>query len=244
MAKTPFKQQKLDKLKPATNVSPVKNWQKDLMAVLGLYMLVLFLFSQYVFQNKVFTTGGDISASISTTKAAQEITEKEGTMPLWFPYMFSGMPNFASGMYSDPGNIPVYKFQSYFNPMTYVNLIVNAAFLNRDNSWEIAIFFFAGVFMFLLARQLGFSPLIALVAAIAYMFCNFFVASVAAGHGGKVKTIAYIPLVIWSVLRYFKDRNLLNWSVMGFVMGTFFLDPGHTQIIYYTFLMLGIYFVI
>ena len=234
---------KPDKLKTASAVSSMKNWQKDLLSIVCLYALVLFLFSNYVFQNKVFTTGGDISASISTTRAAQELTEKEGTMPLWFPYMFSGMPNFASGMYSDPGNIPVYKYQSYFNPMTYINLFVNVMFLNRDNSWEIAIFFFAGLFMFLLARQLGFSPLIALAAAIAYMFCNFFVASVAAGHGGKVKTIAYIPLVVWSVLRYFKDRNLLNWSVMGFVMGTFFLDPGHTQIIYYTFLMLGIYFV-
>lgn len=242
MAKPNLKQ-KTEKLKPAAPAPSLKNWQKDLLAVICLYVLVLFLFSNYVFQNKVFTTGGDISASISTTTAAQEITAKEGTMPLWFPYMFSGMPNFASGMYSDPGNIPVYKYQTYFNPMTYINLVVNVAFLNRDNSWEIAVFFFAGVFMFLLARQLGFSPLIALVAAIAYMFCNFFVASVAAGHGGKVKTIAYIPLVVWSVLGYFKDRSLLNWSVMGFVMGTFFLDPGHTQIIYYTFLMLGLYFI-
>ncbi|MBL7996653.1 YfhO family protein [bacterium] len=224
--------------------TPVLNsWQKDALAVLFLYALVLFLFSDYVLQNKVFTTGGDISASISNSRAAQSLIEKEGSMPLWFPYTFSGMPNFASGMYSDPAHIPIYKYQAYVNPMTYVNWAVNIAFFNRDNSWEVAIFFFAGVFMFLLARQLGFSPLIALVAAIAYMFCNFFVASVAAGHGGKVKTIAYIPLVMWSVFRFFKDRNILNWSIMGFIMGTFFLDPGHTQIIYYAFLMLGIYFV-
>ena len=117
MAKPNFKP-KPDKLKTASAVSSMKNWQKDLLSIVCLYALVLFLFSNYVFQNKVFTTGGDISASISTTRAAQELTEKEGTMPLWFPYMFSGMPNFASGMYSDPGNIPVYKYQSYFNPMT------------------------------------------------------------------------------------------------------------------------------
>ena len=242
MAK-PNVKQKLDKIKPLSSSAALKTWQKDVLSLLFLYALVLFLFSDFVLQNKVFTAGGDISASISNTKAAQSIIEKEGTMPLWFPFTFSGMPNFASGMYSDPAHIPIYKYQTYLNPMTYLNRTVNIAFLNRENSWEIAIFFFAGAFMFLLARQLGFSPLIALVAAIAYMFCNFFVASVAAGHGGKVKTIAYIPLVIWSVFRYFKDRNLLNWSVMGFVMGTFFLDPGHTQIIYYAFLMLGIYFI-
>lgn len=234
---------KAEKLKPSSPVSSLKTWQKDALSVLFLYVLVLFLFSDFVLQNKVFTTGGDISAGISNARAGKSLIEKEGTMPLWFPYMFSGMPNFASGMWSDPSQIPIHKYQRYFNPMTYVNLAVNAAFLNRENSWEIAIFFFAGLFMFLLARHLGFSPLIALVAAIAYMFCNFFVASVAAGHGGKVKTISYIPLVVWSVFRYFKDRNILNWSVMGFIMGIFFLDPGHTQIIYYAFLMLGIYYI-
>jgi hypothetical protein len=231
-----------DKAKPQPT-NNLTNWQKDLMSVGFLYVLVLFLFSDFVFQNKVFTTGGDISAGTSITKAAKDLTEKEGSLPLWFPYMFSGMPTLASGMYSDPSHTPMVKYHQWLNPMTYINLAVNVLFFNRDNSWEVAIFFFAGVFMFLLARQLGFSHLIALCAAIAYMFCNFFVGSVAAGHGGKVKTIAYIPLVVWSVMRFFKERNLLTWSAMGFVMGIFFLDPGHTQILYYGFLMLGIYFV-
>ncbi len=232
-----------DKLRQPAAAAALKNWQKDLLSVLFLYVLVLFLFSDFVFRNKVFTAGGDISAVTSITKAAKDLTGKEGAVPLWFPYMFGGMPTVASGMYSDPGNTPVVKYHAYFNPMTLVNGTVNLVFFNRDNAWEVAIFFFAGVFMFLLARNLGFNHLIALSAAIAYMFCNFFVASVAAGHGGKVKTIAYIPLVVLAVMRFFKQRSLFNWSVMAFVMGAFFLDPGHTQILYYGFLVLGIYFV-
>ncbi|MCB0833016.1 MAG: YfhO family protein [Bacteroidetes bacterium] len=241
MAKSSAKKNQQNRIK-GSSPTGLKSWQKDALSILFLYALVLYLFQPYVVQNKVFTTGGDVSAALSIQKAAQELVSKEGELPLWFPYMFSGMPNFASGMYSDPSSIPVIKYMPYFNPLTYVNLVVNLLFFNRDNSWEVATFFFAGLFMFLLARQLGFSRGIALCAAVGYMFCNFFVASVAAGHGGKVKSIAYIPLVVLTVYRYFNKQSLLNWSFMAFVMGVFFVDPGHTQILYYTFLMLGIYF--
>ncbi|NUM81253.1 YfhO family protein [bacterium] len=221
----------------------ISSWQKDVLAIVFLYLLTLIMFSDYVLQGKVFSAGGDVSTGTSITKAAKELTEKEGSMPLWFPYMFSGMPSFASGMYGDHSDIPVVKYERFLSPLYYINVVANFAFFNRDNSWEIATFFFAGLFMFLLARRLGFGYLIALSAAVAYMFCNFFVASMAAGHGGKVKTIAYIPLVVWSVTRFFNNRSLLNWAVMGYVMGIFFLDPGHTQILYYGFMTIGIYFI-
>jgi len=222
---------------------PMKEWQKDLLSVLFIYALVLFLFSDYVFQNKIFSAGGDVSTGKAVTTAGKNLTEKESQYPLWFPYMFSGMPGLASAMYSPQEDIPVIQYMRYFNPLYYMNIAVNVLFLNRDHSWEVAIFFFAGLFMFLLARSLGFHQGIALTAAIAYMFFNFLVGSVAAGHGGKAVSMAYMPLIVWSVLRFFKDRSLLNWSIMGFCIGTFFNAPSHTQIVYYTFLMLGIYFI-
>ncbi len=221
--------------------SSLRNWQKDALSIAFLYVSVLFLFSDYVVQNKVFTVGGDVSAGLSVTQAAEELIQKEGEYPLWFPYIFSGMPSHASGMYGDVSKIPVVRLHRYFNPFYYISGAVNLLFFNRDHSWEVATFFLAGVFMFVLARFLGFGRMIALVAAVSFMFCNFFVASVAAGHGGKVRTIAYIPLVVWTVLRFFGKRKTMNWSLMAFVMGLFFTDPGHTQIVYYGFLVVGIY---
>ena len=229
-----------DKSKENTSL---KTWQKDALSVLFIYAVVLFLFSDFIFQNKVFTSGGDITTARAITNAGKHLTEKEDQFPLWFPYIFSGMPSFASGMYGPADDIPLIKYQKYFNPMHYIGQAANVLFLYRDHSWEVAIFFFAGLFMFILARSLGFSQMIALCASVAYMLNNFLVASVAAGHGGKSLTMAYIPIVLWSVLRFYKERSLMNWSVMGFVFGSFFINPGHTQIVYYAFLMLGIYFI-
>lgn len=220
----------------------IKPWQKDVLSVVFLYVVVLFLFSDYVIQNKVFSVGGDVSAGISVSRAAEDLMAAEGEYPLWLPYIFSGMPSHASGMWANPAGIPVVQYQRYLNPFFYISAIVNVLFFHRDHSWEVAIFFFAGLFMFMLARHLGFNHWIALCAAVGFMFCNFFVASVAAGHGGKVKTIAFIPLVVWSVMRFYERRSVLHWSVMAFVMGLFFTDPGHTQIVYYGFMALGIYF--
>ncbi len=229
---------------PATQKSvEMKSWHQDALSVVFLYLLVLFLFNDYVIQNKVFTSGGDVSSGISVSKAAEGLLERDGEYPLWFPFIFAGMPSHASGMWANPAEIPVVKYQRYFNPYYYLSAAVNLLFFNRHHSWEVAIFFFAGVSMFVLARFLGFNPWISLVAAIGFMFCNFFVSSVAAGHGGKVKSIAFIPLVVWSAMRFYNRRSLFNWSLMAFVMGMFFVDPGHTQIVYYGFLTLGIYFV-
>lgn len=36
---------------------------------------------------------------------------------------------------------------------------------------------------------------------------------------------------------------MLHWTIMCYVIGIFFLDPGHTQILYYGFLTVGIYFI-
>ncbi len=247
MAKEIQKKDNLKKNKPKTDKDKsqavMQAWKKDALSVLFIYVVVLFLFSEFVIQNKVFTVGGDVTAGKATTTAGSALTEKEGQFPLWFPYIFSGMPSFASGMYGSPDDIPLIKYQKYFNPMNYLSHIVNFAFFYRDHSWEVAIFFFAGLFMFILARHLGFNQIISLCASVAYMLNNFMVMSAAAGHGGKSLTMAYIPLVLWCVLRFYRDRSLLNWSLMGFIFGSFFINPGHTQILYYAFLMLGIYFI-
>ncbi len=247
MSRENQKKDNLKKIKSTTlrnkDKTGMKSWQKDALSVLFIYVVVLFLFSEFVFQNKVFTTGGDVSTSKAVSAAGKTLTEKEDQFPLWFPYIFSGMPSFASGMYGPADDIPMIRLQKYFNPMYYLSQAANVLFLYREHSWEVAIFFFAGLFMFVLARSLGFSQLISLCASVAYMLNNFMVASVAAGHGGKSLTMAYIPLVLWSVLRFYRERNLLNWSVMGFVFGSFFINPGHTQVVYYAFLMLGVYFI-
>ncbi len=220
--------------------SGIKDWQKDALSVLFLYALVLVLFAGAVFQNKTVQSGADTMHGSAISEAAENLHDEEGDVVLWFPYMFAGMPAFASGMYMNLDQVPVLRIARFISPSFYVHTAVNFMFGNKDHSWEVGTFFLAGVFMFLLARQLGFGRLIALTAAVGFMFCNFFVMSMAAGHGGKVLTIARLPLIFWAVLRWYERKSWLNAFVLIYVFGYFFFEAGHTQIIYYGMLAVGV----
>lgn len=229
---------------PADKKAPssIKPWQKDALCIVFLYVLVLWLFSGAVFQNKVVQSGADIVHGAAIEKAAEQLYQKEGTAVLWFPYMFSGMPAFASGMYHNDEHIPAMKYLKYASPSFYFHATANFIFGNKAQSWEVATFFLAGLFMFMLARQLGFGQLISLAAAIGFMFCNFSVMSMAAGHGGKVITISRLPLIFWAVVRLTQNRSWANGLIAAFVFGVFFFEAGHTQIIYYGLMALGIWY--
>jgi hypothetical protein len=232
------RQKTVDKSAPTS----FKPWQKDAISIAFLYVLVVWLFSGAVFQNKVVQSGADIVHGAAIERAAEQLYQKEGSAILWFPYMFSGMPAFASGMYANDEHIPAMRYLKYVSPSYYFHALANFIFGNKPHSWEVSTFFLAGLFMFMLARQLGFGQLTSLAAAIGFMFCNFSVMSMAAGHGGKVITISRLPLVFWAVVRLTQSRSWVNGLIAAYVFGVFFFEAGHTQIIYYGLLALGIWY--
>jgi hypothetical protein len=63
------------------------------------------------------------------------------------------------------------------------------------------------------------------------------------GHGSQMMTTAFIPWVIWAVIRL---KNTPNWSNMGMLallMGLQ-LQRAHVQIAYYTWMLVGLYIAI
>jgi len=227
---------------PDKESSSLKTWQKDALSIAFLYVLVLWLFGGAVFQKRVIQSGADTVQSAAIAKAVEDLYQKEGSAVLWFPYMFSGMPAYSSGMYGNVDHIPMLRYVRFVSPSYYVNSLANLLLGNKNQSWEVATFFFAGLFMFMLARQLGFGQLISLAAAIGFMFSNFSVMSMAAGHGGKVITISRLPLIFWAVIRLTQSRSWGNAMIASYVFGVFFFEAGHTQIIYYGFLAVGIWY--
>ncbi|HNI11621.1 MAG TPA: hypothetical protein PLL93_10800, partial [bacterium] len=145
MAKLQSKErQKKSETSTATGLQ-IKPWQQTAISILILYALNVFLFSDIVIKGKAFSSGADNSAATAISRGMGELVKQEGDLPLWNPFMFAGMPSFASGMYGNPDATPLIKYQKYFNPSYYISLVVNLFFGNRDNAWEVATFFLAGV---------------------------------------------------------------------------------------------------
>ncbi len=210
-------------------LSPVK---KDLLCILVLYAIMVVLFNKVIFENMVFSDSGDTATAESWQEAGKHLSETEHIEPLWFPYVFSGMPGFGSLAYA-PRNV------NYLQ--TAIQVIGRLFFLNGDVSWMILHFFLGGVGMYLLVRQLKFSHLPALLAAITFMLNPYFLDRAETGHGSEIVGISYIPLLFLLTYNLFQKRNVLSFGLLAAAIGTQLLAY-HVQIVFYTFLVLGLYF--
>ncbi|MBN2189398.1 MAG: YfhO family protein, partial [Chitinispirillaceae bacterium] len=127
---------------------------------------------------------------------------KQGVFPFWNPYVFSGMPFFADVQAAIlyPLNLLLTPFASadWLSPLLVEYQIV----------LHIAL---AGVFMFLLARDLGCLRVPALLAAVTFMFCGFFTAHIF--HTNLIHTAAWFPLVVL-LCRRMVERNSLRYLAL------------------------------
>lgn len=212
------------------SLSPLK---KDFISVGIIFLLVLILFNQIIFKNMIFSDAGDTAAAHAWGKAGEYLEQKEGQKPLWFPYIFSGMPGFGP-LASIPYNV------SYLQ--TVIHFFGKLIFLNVEMSWFVLHYFLAGIFMFLLARTWHFSHIPSLLAAIVFVLSPYAVGLAGEGHGSKMMALSYIPLMLLLTYHLFEKRNLLSLGLLSVAIGTALLS-NHVQIVYYGFMLIGLFFV-
>ncbi len=103
-------------------------------------------------------------------------------------------------------------------------------------------FILAGIFTYLLARSLGMSWLVSIFAGIVYMFTPQLIVLPGVGHGSKLFTAAYIPLVILTTRRLLERRTIVDFALFVFSVGMTLLSI-HIQMAYYALLAGGMYLV-
>lgn len=204
-----------------------------LSIVLLLFILLLIFYHQIVFQNMTLLPP-DTLTSMSYQPFVKGAFE-DGTFPLWNPYIFSGMPSYASLSSAPYVNI----FDTILNET--LNLVKKIIPLNDFFRLLINYLFF-GLFVFLLMRSLKISPEASLFSAIAVIFIPQYIAFTAFGHNTKFLSLVLIPLIFWSVQKMLEKRNVLFFALTALVFG-FQLLRAHIQVCYYTYLFIGIYFV-
>jgi len=195
---------------------------------LGFYfLLALIFFFEVIFSGKTYESP---DAQTATALATQ--LQKKESLPLWSPYIFCGMPSFASLMYAPFVYMPSFVLQFLFKELSYPLHYVFAGF---------------GVFLFLRRKAVNLWP--ALLGGLAFMFTPYLVTMLVFGHGSQMMTAAYLPWALWAVdwlIEEFSSRNWrswLNWrsvGVAGLILG-FQLQRGHVQISYYILMLVGFY---
>jgi len=159
---------------------------------------------------------------------------KEGQLPLWNPYNFSGYPllaNFQSGVF-----YPL-NFMMFIFPFEY--------------AWTLFIIsqpLLAFVFMFLYLRNLKISKLGSLIASVGFSFSGYFVSWLE--WGNIVSTGLWLPLVLLSIDRIMNSgttdiRSFKNkWSLIFIFSLASALFAGHLQTFLYLSLVSLAYFIL
>jgi hypothetical protein len=197
-------------------------------AVAVLALLVVVFFHELVVGGKTFVSP-DALAPAGFVRVGEQTLYKEHVYPLWNPFVFLGMPSFASGAY---------------NPLIYppdwpVALVQKILPFLPDMTWMLIYYVAAGLGVFLLAREWGAAPEGALLGAVAFVFAPNLVAVGSHGHGSQLVNSAWLPLMVWLGARWMRAGGLAELGALA-LAGGFQMLRGHAQIAFYTWLAIGI----
>ncbi len=192
-------------------------------AAVILALLVVVFFHEVVFGGKTFVSP-DAVAPAGFARIGEQSLYHDHVYPLWNPYVFLGMPSFASGTYNPliyPPDWPVAVLQKFL-PLP-------------ELTWMLIYYFVAAFGMFLLAREWGARAEAALLAGAAFVFAPNLVAVGSHGHGSQLVDSAYLPLMLWLATRWLRRGGLANLAWLA-LAGGFQLLRGHVQICFYTWI--------
>jgi hypothetical protein len=138
--------------------------------------------------------GGDVVAQLAQLLRLARSEVAAGRLPLWNPYLASGMPLWAN---PQPGLL--------YPP----NWILLWAPLNAGISWlKAAHMAWTGLGMYVWARGQGFRPGGALVGALTFSFSGFMAVRVADGHPNTLAVLAWLPWVMAALDRSFRQGTV------------------------------------
>ncbi|HVF72368.1 MAG TPA: YfhO family protein [Chthoniobacterales bacterium] len=149
---------------------------------------------------------------------------REGHLPLWNPYIFCGMPLFAS---AQAGTLFPLNWGFLIAPP---NLAMNITVLLSYAA--------AGVGAFLYARRSGSNLLGASVTAVVWQFCGVGIGHIA--HTNMLHIYAVLPWILWSVDGYLVRPSRLAGALIALIvaLGVF---AGYPQNLAYSLILASIY---
>ncbi|MDP2632904.1 MAG: YfhO family protein [Candidatus Curtissbacteria bacterium] len=154
--------------------------------------------------------------------AAQEF--KNGNIPLWNPYTFSGQPlaaNLQSGIY--------YPFNIFY-------------FLtDPKNAWIILVVIqplLAGIFTYMALSSFKLKRISALFGASAFIFSSYVVTWIE--NVNIIHSYIWLPLAIWTINRFEQSKKYRYFLILILAL-TFSILAGHPQTAIYVFIATFIY---
>lgn len=150
----------------------------------------------------------------------------KGILPLWNPYIFSGMPFLAESQLA------------IFYPFNLIYLILPVSL--ASNMLILLHQVLAGIFMYLYIKRLTRDSFSSFIGAIVFSLSSGFITRIFAGHITIVCAIAWLPLLFLLVDMAVSEKKSIFILLAGIVL-TLQILSGHIQIVFISLVALFLY---
>jgi uncharacterized membrane protein YfhO len=206
--------------KAATSIHP------DWLVFPCLFILSILFFQKAIDDMRVLS-GGDITNYLLYLRSFVAQTIKDGIIPLWNPYIFSGVPC-AAGMQP-----------AVFYPLNLVIFTLLTPHLGI--TWSAVIhLFLSGCFSYMFMKSLRCHWIGSLSTALIFMLSGFQITHLYAGHACVFSASIWLPLILFSIEKTAQTMKFSYVLLGGLAVGIQFLS-GHPQISFYTYLLSAVY---
>ncbi len=218
---------KTDAALPAlTSPFPEKTLERAIIVLL--FLLPLVFYYRYLFGDRMlYGTDWVGAGGYMIREFMARYISGNHSLAWWMPAILSGQPTGAA------------FFADMFYPTLFLRLFLP---VHVVWTWTFTLhLFLAGLGVYLLLKELKVALVPAGLAGVAYMFAGSLVTLTYAGHDGRLIGSALAPLALFFLHRGMARRQLVQFLLMGLVMGLQLLS-GHIQKVYYTGLIVVSYF--
>ncbi len=207
-------------------------YEHPIMVLLLLLSFVIF-FNALFFADKNFISS-DYVASLAYLPFVEE-AEDQGLFPLWTPYLFSGLPSYASMIISGDR---WYDFTHKFFQTIYNS--VRSIFWDRYIFVVILFHLLFGIATYMLAYQKTKNAGASLFAAISISFCLGIIIWAMEGHYTKARSLISLPLLLIVVEQM--RIKIKPWHILAAII-LIHMHGIHIQMVFYSAFALGFYFI-
>jgi hypothetical protein len=170
--------------------------------------------------------GSDLIPNYLTNREFGFFQLRQGHIPFWNPYVYSGSPFFI-----DMQNQLFYPLSVFFLFLD-TRLAFNIVFVTHV--------LLAGIFAYLwFARRLS-HPAACLLGAGVFMLGGAFFPQISLGHLSNLCTMTWIPLIFLATEGW-KEHRSRGWLALGVAAVSCQILAGHAQYVFYTFLAVAAY---
>ncbi|HTX17896.1 MAG TPA: YfhO family protein [Bacteroidota bacterium] len=202
---------------------------------IGVILVALVLFFQdAIFSGKIFIASDNL-ASQSFLPFLKE-ADQTGIYPLWVPYIFCGMPSFASLLVT-----PARTYDITSTVVVWAHHIFSFVLGNSEVTSVLLYYFLFGISSYFFMIHKKKSPPAALFTSLSTLFSTYVIILIMVGHNTKIASICLLPLVLMMIEKMIDDFRWWHGVVLVILIHIQQLGS-HIQFFFYSYLFIGIYY--